>query len=100
MPFSFLDSIDRPFPGLVTAGFCNLCIACSLAEFLSAYPTYVSHRPWLYRAQINVTVELEDNIIGLQVSCTCKFISTNANPNSSEYVTKSVVEDCIWALIL
>jgi hypothetical protein len=27
--------------GLVTAGFCNLCIACSLAEFLSAYPTYV-----------------------------------------------------------
>ncbi|CAG8187996.1 unnamed protein product [Penicillium olsonii] len=25
--------------GLVTAGFCNLCIACSLAEFLSAYPT-------------------------------------------------------------
>lgn len=26
-------------PGLVTAGACNLCIASSLAEFLSAYPT-------------------------------------------------------------
>lgn len=25
--------------GLLTAGFCNLCIATSLAEFLSAYPT-------------------------------------------------------------
>lgn len=25
--------------GLVTAGICNLCIAASLAEFLSAYPT-------------------------------------------------------------
>jgi len=28
-------------PGLVTAGVCNLCIAASLAEFLSAYPTCV-----------------------------------------------------------
>ena len=25
--------------GLVTAGICNLCLATSLAEFLSAYPT-------------------------------------------------------------
>jgi amino acid permease len=25
--------------GLITAGICNLCIAASLAEFLSAYPT-------------------------------------------------------------
>jgi choline transport protein len=25
--------------GLVTAGICNLCLASSLAEFLSAYPT-------------------------------------------------------------
>ncbi|BCR88846.1 uncharacterized protein ACHE_50044A [Aspergillus chevalieri] len=25
--------------GLVTAGICNLCIAASLAEFLSAYPS-------------------------------------------------------------
>lgn len=25
--------------GLVTAGICNLCLAASLAEFLSAYPT-------------------------------------------------------------
>lgn len=28
-------------PGLVTAGVCNLCLAASLAEFLSAYPTFV-----------------------------------------------------------
>lgn len=26
-------------PGLITAGVCNLCLAASLAEFLSAYPT-------------------------------------------------------------
>lgn len=25
--------------GLVTAGMCNLCLAASMAEFLSAYPT-------------------------------------------------------------
>ena len=25
--------------GLITAGVCNLCLAASLAEFLSAYPT-------------------------------------------------------------
>lgn len=25
--------------GLITAGVCNLCLASSLAEFLSAYPT-------------------------------------------------------------
>lgn len=25
--------------GLITAGICNLCLAASLAEFLSAYPT-------------------------------------------------------------
>lgn len=25
--------------GLVTAGVCNLCLAASMAEFLSAYPT-------------------------------------------------------------
>ena len=25
--------------GLITAGVCNLCLAVSLAEFLSAYPT-------------------------------------------------------------
>lgn len=30
-----------PGKGLVTAGICNLCIAASLAEFLSAYPSYV-----------------------------------------------------------
>ncbi|KAF9892832.1 hypothetical protein FE257_000421 [Aspergillus nanangensis] len=41
--------------GLVTAGICNLSIACSLAEFLSAYPTAggqyhwvaVSWEPWV-----------------------------------------------------
>ncbi|KAJ6023597.1 hypothetical protein N7460_013992 [Penicillium canescens] len=33
--------------GLVTAGFCNLCIACSLAEFLSAYPTAGGQYHWV-----------------------------------------------------
>lgn len=54
--------------GLVTAGICNLSIAASLAEFLSAYPTYVS----LFLGSVSETVlmmdaELEDNITGLQV---------------------------------
>ena len=31
--------------GLVTAGICNLCLAASLAEFLSAFPTAVSSLP-------------------------------------------------------
>ncbi|KAL9129691.1 MAG: hypothetical protein Q9217_001933 [Psora testacea] len=42
--------------GLVTAGVCNLCLAASLAEFLSAYPTaggqyhwvaVISWKPWV-----------------------------------------------------
>lgn len=31
--------------GLVTAGICNLCLASSLAEFLSAYPTVRTSSP-------------------------------------------------------
>ncbi|KAK4093951.1 hypothetical protein Purlil1_1442 [Purpureocillium lilacinum] len=34
-------------PGLVTAGVCNLCIAASLAEFLSAYPTAGGQYHWV-----------------------------------------------------
>ncbi|KAJ6002988.1 hypothetical protein N7451_005535 [Penicillium sp. IBT 35674x] len=33
--------------GLITAGFCNLCIATSLAEFLSAYPTAGGQYHWV-----------------------------------------------------
>ncbi|KAF9887921.1 hypothetical protein FE257_009443 [Aspergillus nanangensis] len=33
--------------GLVTAGVCNLCIATSLAEFLSAYPTAGGQYHWV-----------------------------------------------------
>ncbi|RDA84996.1 hypothetical protein CP532_3874 [Ophiocordyceps camponoti-leonardi (nom. inval.)] len=33
--------------GLFTAGFCNLCIAASLAEFLSAYPTAGGQYHWV-----------------------------------------------------
>ncbi|KAH8431478.1 uncharacterized protein LDX57_009141 [Aspergillus melleus] len=33
--------------GLVTAGTCNLCIAASLAEFLSAYPTAGGQYHWV-----------------------------------------------------
>ena len=32
--------------GLVTAGICNLCLAASLAEFLSAYPTSAGQYHW------------------------------------------------------
>lgn len=33
--------------GLVTAGICNLCMATSLAEFLSAYPTAGGQYHWV-----------------------------------------------------
>lgn len=33
--------------GLVTAGICNLCLAASLAEFLSAYPTAGGQYHWV-----------------------------------------------------
>jgi len=33
--------------GLVTAGLCNLCLAASLAEFLSAYPTAGGQYHWV-----------------------------------------------------
>ena len=33
--------------GLVTAGICNLCMAASLAEFLSAYPTAGGQYHWV-----------------------------------------------------
>lgn len=36
---NFQQNIDLVSVGLVTAGICNLCMAASLAEFLSAYPT-------------------------------------------------------------
>ncbi|KAJ4179588.1 hypothetical protein NW755_012313 [Fusarium falciforme] len=33
--------------GLVTSGFCNLCVAASLAEFLSAYPISAGQYYWV-----------------------------------------------------
>ncbi|GJN71254.1 hypothetical protein PLICBS_005317 [Purpureocillium lilacinum] len=39
--------------GLVTAGVCNLCIAASLAEFLSAYPTAGGQYHWVADAVIS-----------------------------------------------
>ena len=33
--------------GLITAGICNLCLAASLAEFLSAYPTSAGQYHWV-----------------------------------------------------
>lgn len=33
--------------GLITAGICNLCLAASLAEFLSAYPTAGGQYHWV-----------------------------------------------------
>lgn len=32
---------NRSLTGLLVAGICSLCVSVSLAEFLSAYPTYV-----------------------------------------------------------
>jgi hypothetical protein len=39
--YSLSGSVLTWGTGLITAGICNLCIAASLAEFLSAYPTLV-----------------------------------------------------------
>ncbi|KAJ4152752.1 hypothetical protein LMH87_009273 [Akanthomyces muscarius] len=38
--------------GLVTAGVCNLCIATSLAEFLSAYPTAGGQYHWVAASEL------------------------------------------------
>lgn len=54
----------------MTAGVCNLCIATSLAEFLSAYPTYDKMRIARICSVANDlgAAGLEGNIIGSQVS--------------------------------
>jgi hypothetical protein len=54
---------------LITAGFCNLCIAASLAEFISAYPTYVYGSITFWRSRYLIFgTGLVDNITGLLVS--------------------------------
>ncbi|THC91474.1 hypothetical protein EYZ11_009057 [Aspergillus tanneri] len=45
--FSTLYYLYSSESGLVTAGTCNLCIAASLAEFLSAYPTAGGQYHWV-----------------------------------------------------
>ncbi|PHH59033.1 hypothetical protein CDD81_3854 [Ophiocordyceps australis] len=43
LAFAVLNS----WTGLITAGICNVCIAASLAEFLSAYPTAGGQYHWV-----------------------------------------------------
>jgi hypothetical protein len=54
--------------GLVTAGICNLCIATSLAEFLSAYPTCVLRGLSKESGVSNDCIVRVGSIIGSQVS--------------------------------
>ena len=61
--------LTRYNAGLITAGVCNLCMAASLAEFLSAYPTFVKDCPVLPLGRLLMYfVAREANIIGLLVS--------------------------------
>ncbi|KAJ5475742.1 Amino acid/polyamine transporter I [Penicillium sp. IBT 31633x] len=64
--------------GLVTAGFCNLCIACSLAEFLSAYPTAGGQYHWVAVAWPN-TVPILSWITGwINVAGWVALVATNS----------------------
>ncbi|KAJ6178566.1 hypothetical protein N7519_009027 [Penicillium mononematosum] len=44
---SIVWELTRVSTGLITAGICNLCMATSLAEFLSAYPTAGGQYHWV-----------------------------------------------------
>ncbi|KAJ5778816.1 Amino acid/polyamine transporter I [Penicillium paradoxum] len=65
--------------GLVTAGFCNLCIACSLAEFLSAYPTAGGQYHWVAAIAWPSTVPILSWITGwINVAGWVALVATNS----------------------
>ncbi|CAG8933562.1 unnamed protein product [Penicillium salamii] len=65
--------------GLVTAGFCNLCIACSLAEFLSAYPTAGGQYHWVAAIAWPRTVPILSWITGwINVAGWVALVATNS----------------------
>ncbi|KAF5014955.1 hypothetical protein F66182_13879, partial [Fusarium sp. NRRL 66182] len=47
LAFAILNSWTALSASLITAGICNLCIAASLAEFLSMYPTAGGQYHWV-----------------------------------------------------
>ncbi|KAJ5545553.1 Amino acid/polyamine transporter I [Penicillium sp. DV-2018c] len=65
--------------GLVTAGFCNLCIACSLAEFLSAYPTAGGQYHWVAAIAWPSTVPILSWVTGwVNVAGWIALVATNS----------------------
>ncbi|KAJ5783973.1 uncharacterized protein N7518_009650 [Penicillium psychrosexuale] len=65
--------------GLVTAGFCNLCIACSLAEFLSAYPTAGGQYHWVAAIAWPSTVPILSWVTGwINVAGWVALVATNS----------------------
>ncbi|RHZ65337.1 GABA permease GabA [Aspergillus thermomutatus] len=54
--------------GLITAGICNLCIAASLAEFLSAYPTAGGQYHWVAVSELSHIIAIMNRANKLEVS--------------------------------
>ncbi|GAB1217328.1 hypothetical protein ATERTT37_006566 [Aspergillus terreus] len=88
--------------GLVTAGVCNLCIATSLAEFLSAYPTAGGQYHWVAGDSIVATVGA-DLVLGDGVDqCSwlgmIALVATNALLSSQLIVgiVSAVYPDFVW----
>ncbi|KAI4241322.1 MAG: hypothetical protein L6R40_004628 [Gallowayella cf. fulva] len=69
LAFAILN-VRKPRPreareSLVTAGICNLCLAASLAEFLSAYPTYATYKTHWRHFTNSVDTGHQGSIFGL-----------------------------------
>ncbi|KAG6995765.1 hypothetical protein G7Y79_00042g078700 [Physcia stellaris] len=108
--------------GLVTAGICNLCLAASLAEFLSAYPTaggqyhwvaVISWKPWVpilswITGWINVSgwiaLVASAGLLGSQLIVGCiSFYNASYEPQRWHqfliYIAYNIVAFCVNAFM-
>ncbi|CAF9938098.1 MAG: hypothetical protein HETSPECPRED_000773 [Heterodermia speciosa] len=108
--------------GLITAGICNLCLAASLAEFLSAYPTaggqyhwvaVISWKPWVpilswITGWINVSgwiaLVASGGLLGSQLIVGCiSFYNASYEPQRWHqfliYIAYNIVAFCINAFM-
>ncbi|GKZ23801.1 hypothetical protein AbraIFM66951_005073 [Aspergillus brasiliensis] len=85
--------------GLVTAGFCNLCIAVSLAEFLSAYPTAGGQYHWVAVISWPKWVPILSWVTGwINVAGWVALVATNALLSCQLIagIVSSVYPDFVW----
>ncbi|PWY86820.1 amino acid permease [Aspergillus heteromorphus CBS 117.55] len=85
--------------GLVTAGVCNLCIAVSLAEFLSAYPTAGGQYHWVAAVSWPKWVPILSWITGwINVAGWVALVATNALLSCELIagIVSSVYPDFVW----